>query len=358
MFRSPQGPTAAPAPADKTSPSDSTNQEPPPTPAACYIVRQQIEPPKFDGDDDADAERWLSEFERTAALNEWDPAARLRRAALYLRGRARRWAEIEEDRLDTWSRWTAAFKRRFDSGRAERARSRLQRLTHPEGEPLLDHLEEVIWLCRQVDVNMDERQVLDHFAATIGELDFACIGAARGLSSLEDLRTHLGTRARHAARRNRTGPGLLPPNVRAFAARAYSDLDPPPDRSPREQYAAPGRHRASPPPPGPPTTRRRDPPSTPPTPPRPRPRSPSAGRQAMTDAQYAPAYTGDRRATSGSPLCNYCNHVGHVMKYCRNRKAGRAPASRPRSEGRRDPPRSPSPRRTGRSPSPRRSGNY
>lgn len=73
---------------------------------------RQRDPTIFTGEDDTDAEDWLSSYERVSAYNKWNDPTKLHNVFYALDKLARRWYANNESDISTWS----AFRTRFVAG--------------------------------------------------------------------------------------------------------------------------------------------------------------------------------------------------------------------------------------------------
>lgn len=274
-------------------------------------VRLTKEPTKYSTHDDA--ARWMRQFEMAALLNGWSDAFKFQTIELYMTGVALQWVENMQARTPSWEDLKRLFLARFDIGRIAKAKQQLRRLVRDEGTSLLDHLEQIEWLCHQVDQHMTDSEIIEYFANTISPADFADIAAARSTRDIERLRTHLQERARHAATCNQA---VAPQHQAPLVSALTRPDDARRPRSPTRRGSSEGSYG------------HRTPPSyaAPNRPPQ-TPTAPDAQRYGPTSRTY---FHGDRRAQNGGPLCNHCNRAGHIMKYCRDRASGMPPA-RPES---------------------------
>ncbi|XP_018494634.1 uncharacterized protein LOC108864124 [Galendromus occidentalis] len=332
-------------------------------------VRSTKEPRSYRPEDDASL--WIKQYEIASVLNGWNDQFNLATVELYMTGTALQWAQNCLPGLTQWKAFKKAFLARFDIGRVAKAKSQLRRLIRDEEQPLLDHLENVQWLCHQVDPAMSDADIIERFSDTISGADYADLQGEAATKSLRRLRAVLEARKHQAATRNKAPQATQPrPTIAAVSSSggSYDRLSSPSNdrgRSPRREPSQ-GRtpERSSERYGG---VRSRNPDHRQPD--GYRYRNPSQGRRQSDDHMYRAIFEGDRRSWDNKPICNYCDRVGHVQKHCRD-KANRVPAARApnrfgtntRSPGRpqtengyRPPHRSPSPygdRQSDRAPSP------
>lgn len=327
--------------------------------------KRQIEYPRFNGTPGTDGEEWLKLYNRAAVFNTEDDEQKLLRVPFCLASDALQWFERRVPTWTTWKQFEIDFQDRFvdASARRQQARRKLDALRRTASEKMIPHLEYVLHLCRDIDPAMAEELIIDRCLMTLRREDIQSLAAVKP-KTLAELRAHLSwldkTLPNTTLERERAADPAInliarPMNgssesLNFFRSRSSSrekqTLLPRSRSNSRERrplQPIQPRHRS-------PTRRQMFQPSPSPAPASKYP-APAPVYQAPT--QHAPAqsqrnnfagnsetavclynnedtgwFEGNRRLPDGRAICNYCNNVGHTIRYCRNRKEGR-PRARP-----------------------------
>lgn len=137
----------------------------------CAGVFLQRDPPMFSGTDEMDVEDWLVEFERVSGPNKWDESGKLTHVSFYLTDVAKLWYFNHEADFTNWS----AFKEKLTSFfgrpgvRKLRAEHRLRARAQKNGETFTSYIEDVIDLCKRVNVSMAESDKIRHILKGIDD---------------------------------------------------------------------------------------------------------------------------------------------------------------------------------------------
>lgn len=131
---------------------------PQPAPIMCSGVLLQREPAHFTGEDDTDAEDWLTSYERVCIHNKWDDTMKLNNVDLYLDKVARLWFRNNTTDTRTWTDFKARFLAAFarPAVRKLQAEQRLRKRAQEENEAYTSYIEDVVDLCRRVNPAMPE----------------------------------------------------------------------------------------------------------------------------------------------------------------------------------------------------------
>lgn len=372
---------------------------------AHYTLQTPRVPKAFHGDLFEDVEDWFLHFERVAAYNQWDDAAKLRNVYFSLEDGARTWFENREEVLTSWREFRRRLLEAYTSAdRRERAERAIQSRVQLPNESVQMYVEDMTRLFRRADPAMPEEKKLRHLMRGVKEQLFAglvrsppstvaaflseattmekvlqqrCasydrpVHAAAVTSSFatigqhpDDLRELIRTIVREELHKfcspSQPALGSISALVREEVQQAFRgpvpvvDVPPLPGDYHRPTYAEVARRPA---------------PASPP----PIHATPQAPRPSVQPVQYfedrrAPLRKADVwRTPNRRPLCFHCGEPGHLYRNCYYRRIGiqgfRTDSPRPR-QGERPPEieefladqRNPSrAQRQSRSPSPRRS---
>lgn len=146
---------------------------PPPAPqsSVCPGTLRQRDPPIFSGTDDHDVDDWLSSYERVSRNNKWDDITKLTTVPFYLTGIAHLWFRNHESEVPSWTVFKTKFSEVFGRPAVQklRAEQRLQSRSQQPGETFTSYIEDVIDLCKRVDVSMTEGNKIKHILKGIDE---------------------------------------------------------------------------------------------------------------------------------------------------------------------------------------------
>lgn len=127
-------------------------------------------PKSFHGELFEDAEDWLDQFERVAAFNQWDDAAKSRHVYFSLENGARTWFENNERRLKTWTEFRSEFLQAHgNSDRRENAERELQSRVQLPNESVTMYAEDMERLFRRADPAMAEEKKVRHLMRGVKE---------------------------------------------------------------------------------------------------------------------------------------------------------------------------------------------
>ncbi|XP_077544665.1 uncharacterized protein LOC144157772 [Haemaphysalis longicornis] len=147
------------------NPVDVGQQPPSPVPTViCAGTIRQRDPPFFTGKGNYDAEDWLSTFERVSVYNKWDDQAKLSNVEYYLREVAEVWFRNNGRTIKTWGEFKTLFAEAFDrpAVRKLHAEQCLRVRAQQPGENFTSYIEDVVDLCRRINMDMSEQEKIRH----------------------------------------------------------------------------------------------------------------------------------------------------------------------------------------------------
>lgn len=132
--------------------------------------RQYRNPSTFKGDGQ-DPNKWLKEYDRVAKFNYWDDAVCLANVYFFLEGAAKQWFENNEDQVDSWDKFKADISSIFGDPQHYRrkAEDELKGRAQKSGESTQSYIQSVLGLCQQVQPNMTEDEKISHLMKGIAE---------------------------------------------------------------------------------------------------------------------------------------------------------------------------------------------
>ncbi|XP_077532409.1 uncharacterized protein LOC144144772 [Haemaphysalis longicornis] len=147
------------------NPVDVGQQPPSPVPTViCAGTIRQRDPPFFTGKGNYDAEDWLSTFERVSVYNKWDDQAKLSNVEYYLREVAEVWFRNNGRTIKTWGEFKTLFAEAFDRPEVRKlhAEQCLRVRAQQPGENFTSYIEDVVDLCRRINMDMSEQEKIRH----------------------------------------------------------------------------------------------------------------------------------------------------------------------------------------------------
>ncbi|XP_077564719.1 uncharacterized protein LOC144180213 [Haemaphysalis longicornis] len=147
------------------NPVDVGQQPPSPVPTViCAGTIRQRDPPFFTGKGNYDAEDWLSTFERVNVYNKWDDQAKLSNVEYYLREVAEVWFRNNGRTIKTWGEFKTLFAEAFDRPEVRKlhAEQCLRVRAQQPGENFTSYIEDVVDLCRRINMDMSEQEKIRH----------------------------------------------------------------------------------------------------------------------------------------------------------------------------------------------------
>ncbi|GBM68585.1 hypothetical protein AVEN_15269-1 [Araneus ventricosus] len=318
-------------------PEDTSSQTSPGFP----LIQPVRTPSTFHGEGGENPTAWLKEYERIAKFNRWDDTMCLANAYFFLNATARTWYENNEEELNSWEKFQEQLKIAFGSKDlfVKQAEQELKCRAQKTGESTQSYIQSVLELCLKVNPSMSESDRVSHLMKGIAEDMYQSL-LVKDINStsafitecqrIEQMNQRRITKLRFARLPNVVPMASVETNddlvtlvrriVREEVHRLSESAIQPPSLEPpsfdemiREEVqnalcpvissSAGGSERT-------PTQRR---PSTYSAAVR-RPRRP-------TEPSSIPRQTDIWRTDDNRPVCFHCGRPGHVIRYCRDRRA-------------------------------------
>ncbi|GFU79010.1 CCHC-type domain-containing protein [Trichonephila clavipes] len=269
-------------------------------------LQQWRSPSTFRGAPGEDPLKWLKEYDRVANFNKWDDMMCLANVYFFLDGTARQWYVNNEDALDSWEAFKNGLSGLFGDRQkyTRRAEEQLKGRAQRSGESTQSYTQSVLGLCQEVNPLMKEDEKVSHLMKDmkqkrVGRPRFERLPNVVPVASLTD-ETDLVSLIRTIVREE----------VHRLVNQTQESLDSDPQsleeivQDEVERVLAPV--------------------STKPTETRPRPTYAAVTRKYRAPVQKfppEPRKTDVWRTADNRPVCFHCGRHGHVMRYCRERKA-------------------------------------
>ncbi|CAL1264356.1 unnamed protein product [Larinioides sclopetarius] len=118
-----------------------------------------------------DPSRWLKEYERISTFNRWDDTMCLANAYFFLKGTARLWYENNEENLSSWEKFQEQFKIAFGSKElfVKQAERELKNRAQKTDESTQSYIQSVLELCHKVNPQMTDNDKVSHLMKGIAE---------------------------------------------------------------------------------------------------------------------------------------------------------------------------------------------
>ncbi|UYV79719.1 K02A2.6-like [Cordylochernes scorpioides] len=301
-----------------------------------FVQHLPRNPSMFSGEDGEDPLTWLRGYKRVAKHNHWDETLCLANVYFYLNGTALKWFENNEETIRNWEEFTTQLESVF--GKSESLRLLAEKKLKIRGESTEFYMQDVLRLCKEVDLQMSEEDKISRLMKGIVEELYQAL-LPRDINNTDQFVSEC--RRIEALHRRRVTPAKYErlPNVasldvqRALAApreepriatiedmvreeidKTLAPISNPSRGSPQYRTYTPS-----------PIARRE---TAAPQTPRPRARYPKQGERLDTN---------EWRTTEGRPICFHCGRPGHVARYCRDRWRQSDERENGYSQGRQEP---------------------
>ena len=297
---------------------------------------QYRNPSVFKGDVGQDPNKWLKEYDRVSKFNRWDDTICLANVFFFLDGTAKQWFENNEDKLTSWEVFKIKLIEAFGETQhyAKKAEDELKYRAQSFGESTQSYIQSVLGLCHQIKPDMSEGEKVSHLMKGVAEDVYQAlltkeiattedfIGWCRRIEEMRQKRI----RGRKFERLQNVVPmaaidqqtdliSLVRQIVREEIQRTMSlAVDPEPqdqciETVVREEVAnalAPLSRTTS---------------AWTKVKPRRQPTYAAVARPPRPVAQQPQRKTDVWRTADSRPVCFHCGRPGHVVRYCRERKA-------------------------------------
>ncbi|GFS63492.1 CCHC-type domain-containing protein [Trichonephila clavipes] len=141
-------------------------------PAVVTPSLQQLRSPStFRGAPGKDPLKWLKEYDRVANFKRWDDMMCLTNVYFFLDGTARQWYVNNENTLDSWEVFKNARSGLFGERQkyTRRAEKQLKCQAQRSGESTQSYIQSVLGLCQEVNPHMKEDEKVSHLMKGVAE---------------------------------------------------------------------------------------------------------------------------------------------------------------------------------------------
>ncbi|GFX57143.1 CCHC-type domain-containing protein [Trichonephila clavipes] len=134
-------------------------------------LQQWRSPSTFRGAPGEDPLKWLKEYDRVANFNKWDDMMCLANVYFFLDGTARQWYVNNEDALDSWEAFKNGLSGLFGDRQkyTRRAEEQLKCRAQRSGESTQSYIQSVLGLCQEVNPLMKEDEKVSHLMKGVAE---------------------------------------------------------------------------------------------------------------------------------------------------------------------------------------------
>ncbi|UYV77347.1 hypothetical protein LAZ67_15000588, partial [Cordylochernes scorpioides] len=136
-----------------------------------FVQHLPRNPSMFSGEDGEDPLTWLKGYNRVAKYNHWDETLCLANVYFYLNGTALKWFENNEETIRNWGEFTTQLESVFGKSESLRllAEKKLKIRAQLKGESTEFYMQDVLRLCKEVDLQMSEDDKISHLMKGIVE---------------------------------------------------------------------------------------------------------------------------------------------------------------------------------------------
>ncbi|XP_055927012.1 uncharacterized protein LOC129958511 [Argiope bruennichi] len=297
---------------------------------------QQLRSPStFSGTPGEDPLKWLKEYDRVAHFNKWDDMVCLANVYFFLDGTAKQWFENNEDNLNSWEAFKNGLLGLFGDRQkhTKKAEEQLKYRAQRPGESTQSYIQSVLGLCLEVNPSMSDCEKVSHLMKGIAEDIYQALlmkeittiaDFTKWCNYIEDMKQKRVKRQRFERLPNVVPvasmedepdlTSLIRRIVQEEVQRLVTEL-----KAPSEPYSQSLEDLVQDE-----VVKALAPVSAKPTEPRPRPSYAAVARRTSSPAQRLPVQsrkTDIWRTADNRPVCFHCGRPGHVVRYCRERKA-------------------------------------
>lgn len=135
------------------------------------LIQPVRTPSVFQGEAGENPTAWLKEYERIANFNRWDDTMCLANAYFFLNGTARLWYQNNEEKLNSWEKFQEQLKSAFGAKDLfiKQAEQELNSRAQRNGESTQSYIQTVLELCHKVNPQMSETDKVSHLMKGIAE---------------------------------------------------------------------------------------------------------------------------------------------------------------------------------------------
>ncbi|UYV74416.1 hypothetical protein LAZ67_11003491, partial [Cordylochernes scorpioides] len=141
------------------------------TPQGEYHFKHIRNPSIFSGEPGQSSEKWLKEYHRVARFNCWDSSMCLANVYFFLSGTAKVWFENVEEQITSWELFETMLSQAFGHHASEKDQvlEKLKARAQGKGESSEAYIQDVLYLCRQINPNMNENEKVAHLVKGVSE---------------------------------------------------------------------------------------------------------------------------------------------------------------------------------------------
>ncbi|GFR04604.1 CCHC-type domain-containing protein [Trichonephila clavata] len=141
------------------------------------VLAESRKPTIFRGEPGQDPIKWLKEYQKVSLYNRWDDTMQLANVYFFLDGTVRKWYENNEGNFTSWTLLENGLKAAFGDTQTyvRRAKNRLKSRAQQPGECIQSYIQDVLELCKQAEPNMPEEDKVSHLMKGVAEYLFQAL---------------------------------------------------------------------------------------------------------------------------------------------------------------------------------------